>query len=315
MNRPNNLGLVAFVVTAMGIIALQEAAVKLLSAHVSIWQLHVIRSVLVFGFVLIANRMTLSLKVQRLQTIKWPLVRSLLFSAAFFLLYSGFPFLSLAQSGAVFFTGPLFITLFATVFLGDKIGPRRIIALILGFSGVLVTAQPWNEAITAAVLFPIGAAVAYALGVMVTRGKCMNESALSLQLVHHGLFGLLSLIGLIAMMTLPIEDTLRAKYSFLLGGWTAFGLGITLLIVWNALGNFIGALMLTLAYQKNEASSIAPLEYSYLAAAPILDFALWQILPTWSTLVGIILVASAGVFIAMRSGTPTKPAVSAPKSG
>jgi len=191
--------------------------------------------------------------------------------------------------------------LFAALFLGERIGPRRIAALTLGFSGVLVTAQPWNEVFNWAVLFPLSGAVAYAFGVMVTRGKCSDESALSLQIVHHSLFGLLSLIGLALVIVLPIEEGLRSKFPFLLNGWTSFGAVVALLILWNAIGNFVGALMLTLAYQKNEASGIAPLEYSYLAIAPILDFALWRTLPTASTLLGIALVASAGIFIAIRS--------------
>ncbi len=300
MKQSNSLGLVAFVVTAMAIIALQEAAVKLLTDHVSIWQLHIIRSVLVIGFVCMTARMVPNLELRKLETIRWPFLRSLLFSAAFFLLYSGLPFLSLAQSGAVFFTGPLFITLFATLFLGERIGPRRIVALVLGFSGVLVTAQPWNEEINLAVLFPLCAAVAYAFGVMVTRGKCSGESALSLQIIHHGLFGMLSLFGLLAVTVLPISAELREELPFLLSGWTSFGIVVALLILWNAVGNFVGALMLTLAYQKNDASGVAPLEYSYLAVAPLLDFVLWRTSPTWSTIIGIVLVASAGVFIAIR---------------
>ncbi len=301
MQHTNNLRLVAFVVSAMAIIALQEAAVKLLTDDVSIWQLHIIRSVLVIALAVAAGRFFQSLTPSKLSSYRWPLLRSILFSAAFFLLYSGLPFLSLAQSGAVFFTGPLFITIFATLFLNEKVGPRRIAALILGFSGVLVTAQPWNETFSPAILFPLSAAVAYALGVMVTRGKCSGENALSLQLVHHTLFGLLSIAGLILVSTLPLDPALRADYPFLLGGWTAIGLIAALLIIWNAVGNFAGSLMLTHAYQKNEASGIAPLEYSYLAVAPVLDLILWGSTPSMTTILGIILVAGSGVFIMIRS--------------
>ena len=315
MTRPASLGIVAFVVAAMAIIAFQESTVKLLTDHVSIWQLHVIRSILVIGFAFTAARFISELEARPILNMRWALVRSGCFSTAFFLLYSGLPFLSLAQSGSVFFTAPLFITLFAALFLRETIGPRRIIALALGFSGVLVTAQPWNDTFNLAILFPLFGALAYALGVMVTRGRCNEESALSLQIVHHTIFGALSFIGLIAMLVLPVDGTLRAEYPFLLGGLSTFGLIVSILIVLNAATNFIGAFMLTYAYQNNEASGIAPLEYSYLAIAPILDFLIWQTLPGWSTLAGIILVASAGVFIAIRSGTTPAPKVSAPKSG
>ena len=301
MIKVANIGIVAFVVTAMAIIATQEASVKLLTEHVSIWQLHVIRSILVIGFAFAAGRFIAGLEVRRLESFKWALIRSLLFSTAFFLLYSGLPFLSLAQSGAVFFTAPLFITLFAALFLGESIGPRRVAALVLGFSGVLVTAQPWNETINAAILFPLCGALAYAGGVMVTRGRCNSESALSLQVAHHSIFGVISLIGLIAVLIVKPDTGPDGELAFLLGGWSSFGLVVALLIVANALTNFVGAFMLTYAYQNNEASGIAPLEYSYLAVAPILDMLIWGALPGWSTLIGIILVASSGVFIAIRS--------------
>ncbi len=309
MNRPANLGIVAFVVTAMAIIAAQEASVKLLTDHVSIWQLHVIRSIIVIAMAFLAGHLIAGLEVRRLLSVKWAIIRSLLFCTAFFLLYSGLPFLSLAQSGAVFFTAPLFITLFAALFLGEAIGPRRIAALVLGFSGVLVTAQPWNEAINAAILFPLCGALAYAGGVMVTRGWCKNESPLSLQVSHHSIFGVFSLIGLIVVLVLKPETGEDGELHFLLGGWSSFGVVVGLLIFGNALGNFVGAFMLTHAYQNNEASGIAPLEYSYLAIAPILDLLIWGALPGWSTLAGIILVASAGVFIAIRSAESDSTAV------
>lgn len=296
-------GTALFVVSAMAVIAVQEAAVKLLTDHVSIWQLHVIRSVLVIGFALIAARIFAGLELRGLSNWRWPITRSVLFSSAFFLLYSGLPFLSLAQSAAVFFTGPLIITLFATLFLGERIGPRRIAALVLGFSGVLVTAQPWTETASLAILFPFAAAVCYAFGVMVTRGRCHMESALTLQVLHHGFFGVVSLVGLAAMLSLPVDPALQADWPFLLGGWSAFGLAVGALIVLNALTNFIGAFMLTHAYQRNEASLIAPLEYSYLAFAPLLDLAIWGTAPTLATLAGIVLVAGSGVFIAMREGS------------
>ena len=296
-------GVVLFVVTAMGIIAAQEAMVKLLTDDLSFWQLHILRSVLVVILAMTASRAIGALSIERLKRPGWAVLRSVFFSMAFFLLYSGLPFLSLAQSGAVFFTGPLWIALFSALFLGERIGPRRIAALALGFSGVLVTAQPWQEQIDLAILFPLVAAIAYALGVIVTRGKCGEESPLSLQIVHHSLLGILSCIGLAVVWALPIAEESRAAWPFMLSTWTGVGLMVGLLVIGNAIGNFAGALMLTIAYQRNEASGIAPLEYSYLAMAPLLDLAIWGKVPGAATLIGIALVAGAGVFIALREGS------------
>ena len=295
-------GLIAFVVTAMTIIAAQEAAVKLLTGTLSIWQLHILRSVMIVAMALIAARTIPWLGLRRLQRPGWAILRSALFSVTFLLLYLGLSFLTLAQSGAAFFTGPLFITLFAALFLKERIGARRLAALVLGFSGVLVTSQPWNEALDPAILFPLAAAFCYGLGVMVTRARLADESAVALQIVHHTLFGVLSILGLAVVALLPLEASTRESFPFLLTTWTALSAGAWLLVIANAVGNFVGALMLTHAYQRHPSSEVAPLEYSYLAVAPMLDLAIWQRVPGIETLIGIALVAAAGVFIARREG-------------
>jgi hypothetical protein len=63
------------------------------------------------------------------------------------------------------------------------------------------------------------------------------------------------------------------------------------------------------AYQIEDASRIAPFEYSYLMLMPIYDVVLWGNWPQPLTLVGMALICGAGVFVAWREGRPPRPQV------
>ena len=63
------------------------------------------------------------------------------------------------------------------------------------------------------------------------------------------------------------------------------------------------------AYQMDDASRIAPFEYSYLAIMPIYDVTIWGHWPEPLTLIGMALICGAGVFVAWREGRPPRPQV------
>ncbi len=60
------------------------------------------------------------------------------------------------------------------------------------------------------------------------------------------------------------------------------------------------------AYQSTESSFVAPLEYTYLVFALIIDYTVWQTLPNAQGLIGVTLVIGAGVMIAIREGIEKK---------
>jgi drug/metabolite transporter (DMT)-like permease len=75
----------------------------------------------------------------------------------------------------------------------------------------------------------------------------------------------------------------------------------------TAVTHMIGAIILTRVYQTSDSSRIAPLEYSYLAIVPVLDLVIWRVAPSGTTILGMILIALAGAFVAWREGTPPRP--------
>ena len=169
---------VPLIILAMLAFALQDVAVKLVASDVSIWQMQVVRSIAVLAmlWLVVASMGRRDELVPNAW--RWPILRSLVMTGAYLFFYASLPFLTLAQAGAAFYVGPLLITVFAALLLGEPIGPRRVIAVLVGFVGVLIIVRPGTEGWNPIALAPVAAAACYALGVVMTRWRCRDQPGL-----------------------------------------------------------------------------------------------------------------------------------------
>ena len=79
-----------------------------------------------------------------------------------------------------FYTLPIFITLFAALFIGDRIGLMGWGSVLLGFAGVALILKPTPNGFNGYALLPLVSAILYALTVILTRTKCREEHPLVL---------------------------------------------------------------------------------------------------------------------------------------
>lgn len=303
------LGSIALVVLAMSAFAVQDIVVKVVSDDVSLWQMMFVRSTatlaLMVSIVAILNRGT-SLVPLRWD---WPLIRAFFMSGAYLFFYASLAWLPVTTAAATFFTGPLIITLLAALLLGEPIGPRRIIAVIVGFAGVLVIIRPGFGEFHPASLLPVASALCYAAGNVITRWRCKDEPNWALSLVHNLLYANLGMLGVLIVPVLGFSPEMVRDLPFVLSGWLEpSGLSVALLLV-TAGTHLVGVLCIVQAYQNDDASRLAPFEYTYLAIIPMLEFAIWRTLPDQWTLIGMGLITAAGVFVAWREGRPVRPRV------
>ncbi|HUS54179.1 MAG TPA: DMT family transporter [Thermohalobaculum sp.] len=300
---------IGLILIAMMAFSTQDVAVKLVAPEVSLWQLQAVRSLatLVLLFLLVAAMGKPD--AVRPKSLRWPLVRAGFMCASYLCFYASLPLLPLSQAAATFFTGPLIITVLAAFLLGEPIGPRRVIAVIVGFAGVLCIIRPGAEGWQPVALLPLLSAVSYATGVTITRWRCRDESNYALSAVHNAVYVVVGVLGLLLVPLLPWAPETRAGWPFLTDGWlplTGFAFG---LMLFTAATHLVGVLTSVRAYQIEDASRIAPFEYSYLLLMPIYDVVLWGNWPQPLTLVGMALICGAGVFVAWREGRPPRPQV------
>ena len=300
---------IGLILIAMLAFSTQDVAVKLVAPEVSLWQLQAVRSLATLGFLVLLVVAIGQPGSLRPLSLRWPLVRGGFMCGSYLCFYASLPLLPLSQAAATFFTGPLFITVFAALMLGEPIGPRRVVAVVVGFAGVLCIVRPGAEGWQAVALLPLLSAISYAAGISITRWRCRDESNYALSAVHNTVYIAVGALGMVLVPLLPWASATRAGWPFLTEGWlplTAFALG---LMVFTAATHLIGVLCSVRAYQIEDASRIAPFEYSYLMLMPIYDVVLWGNWPQPLTLVGMALICGAGVFVAWREGRPPRPQV------
>ncbi len=298
--RTDNFKLAVFsIIFAVLALSMGDAVIKYFSASFSLWQIYVVRS-LIAAPILIAvikfREPTLSLKPV---SISWTAIRSLLLGIMWVAYYTALPHIKLSVAAAVYYTIPLFITLFSAVFTGDKVTSKSWIAIVLGFFGVLVIVRPDADGFNAYVLLPLLAAILYAVAMILTRTKCLDENpkilSLSLNITFIGM-------GIVASLLIAIWDpteSARNTYPFLIGDWAVLDLSGWLTMSVLAIVVIFGSVFAAIAYQNAPSSVVATFDYSYLAFAALWGLLVFSEVPDALTILGMVMIAGAGM-IAIR---------------
>ena len=280
--------------------ATQDAVVKVLSVSGSLWQLMLLRAFLVISILLFFNKsFGRSLNILP-QGWFWPILRGLLMSCAYTLFYASLPFVSLSEAATCFFTAPIFVCIFSSLFLKETLGWRRVSAVIIGFFGVLLIIQPGEATVNLILFLPLLAGVSYALAVTITRGFCKEQPSLSLTFSHNILYALIGFLMVTILPALPLNDQIRATNPFFFTAWAPLTQETFLLIGATSLTHIIAMTATIRAYQTSETSFVAPLEYFYLVFASIIDFFVWKVVLGPTVITGIILVVVSGVLISIK---------------
>ncbi len=188
----------------------------------------------------------------------------------------------------IMFAGPIVVTLLAIPILGEKVGLRRLIAVCVGFIGVLVVIRPWGTEFHPAMFFSLAALIIASLYFIMTRMLAGVETNAAQQVWASGL----------ASITL---------FPFALGVWVWPETGLQWLVM-CLVGGFgvTGHILATVAHRWADASILAPMVYSqiFLAAiASILVFSTW---PTVWTLAGGLIIITSGLYIWSRERQKTR---------
>lgn len=280
-------------------LSLQDGLIKIISVDTTLWQLQAYRALLNIALVyFIARRLMpgISIKPKRPAIVA---MRSMFQVGALTLFFGGAPFLSLAQMAGGLYTFPLFVGLFGWL-LGEPVGPRRIVAIAAGFFGTLLVLRPETGSFSAINLMPVGAGFCYALFVITTRRLCRDETPAALVLGANVGIASVGFIGLLLVPWLPVSQSTRDAFSFLLTSDAPWIPLVIIVIVSCSLLNTIGNLCLSKAYQSADSSFLAPIDYCYLLFATGWGIVLFSDYPTPLILLGLSLIAGAGIFVAWR---------------
>jgi drug/metabolite transporter (DMT)-like permease len=271
---------ILLMVGAIFCFASMDAVAKYLMQEIgaaqTIWARYTVQAVLVTIFIFPRINVYARTKYPKLQ-----LSRSITLMMATTLFFFAISKLGLAEATALFNISPVLITLGAFLFLGEKIGPKRVIGIAVSLLGALVIIRPGSGVFTIYALFPIAAAVCYSGYSLATRFVGVDESPWT-SLFYAALFGAFCYSIYIIFNWVPMTKN-----------------AIFLTAVIGLIGT-IGHLMLIKSLSLGEASLVAPFSYSSLLFAAVWGAILFNSFPDFWTIFGSVIIVGAGVYVWAR---------------
>jgi len=268
--------------TGIGVLTVNDALMKFANESLHIGQTLAIRSLFVWVMILVFAWRAGMGEAFRVYDWRRQLLRGLCLVISSWCFFFGLSRLPLAQAIAIASVGPLFLTMLAGPFLGEKVGWRRWLAVAIGFVGAIVIIQPGGDDFMWAALFPLAAAFL---------GGIRDVAQRQMSLGREGSVAILAVsttcVGLSGAVTLPFV-------------WTTPGLNqLALIAAAGLLMGFAHYLMIE-ALRLVEAASIAPLRYTNFLWGSLWGFLIWGVLPKETTWIGVAIIAASGVYILHR---------------
>src|SRR5260221_2521527 len=201
--------------------------------------------------------------------------------ASSFLFIIGLSHLPIADASAMGFVSPFLATAFSIPLLVKKAGFRRWTAVIVGFTGVMIVVRPGTGAFDPAALYPLVSAVAWALGLILTR--IMHNSDQVLTTIFYS-----TLVGLVVGgATLPfVWQTPDAE-------------GLALMAAMGLLSP-ISQTLLIAPFARAAASILQPLSDSQMLTSTPIGYFVFSTIPDAVTWPGAIIVIASGIYTLHR---------------
>ncbi len=242
----------------------------------TIWARYTVQAILVTFLILPKINLYGRTKYPKLQ-----LLRSFALMMATTLFFFAFSRLGLAEASAIFNVSPVLITLGAFLFLREKIGPRRLIGIIVSLLGALIIIRPGSGVFTIYAILPLGAAIFYSTYSLVTRFVGTDESPWT-SLFYSAIFGAIC-------------------YSiYITFHWTPMSNGALVLTIIIGLFGTAGHICLIRALTLGEASLVAPFIYTNLLFTTVWGLVLFGNFPDYLTIFGALIIVAAGIYVWAR---------------
>ena len=200
------------------------------------------------------------------------------------------PHIGLAEATAIADINPVLITLGAALFLGERLGPRRIAGVVVALIGALIVIRPGAGVFSWWAVLPLLCALSYATSALMTRRIGAQERVWA-SMIYAALFG-----TIVAGAALPfIWEPIAAGdiWRFVLIG--CLGTGAQLCIIRS--------------FSITEASIVAPFAYLGIVFAAFWGVVLYDQWPDQWTVIGALVIVGAGLYVWHRETKGARAAV------
>lgn len=276
--KANRRGIL-FMCAAMGCFVVNDSLVKYASQSMPSAQLIFIRGIMASLLVLLLVRSTGAMGRAREVSRGWVAVRAWVDAIGTFTYLIALFHLPIVNATAIMMTSPLIIAVLAAVFMRERVGASRWLAIVLGFVGVLLIIQPRAEGFNAYSLVCLFGTLLMSVRDLLTRRVPAGVPS-----------------TVITLATALAVTVLSGGVS-LVAGWQPFGVfEFTLLAAASVFlaGGYYG---IVVGMRHGEMSVVGPFRYSGLIWALLIGFAVWGDLPNLLAWLGIMLLTGSGLYV------------------
>jgi drug/metabolite transporter (DMT)-like permease len=208
-------------------------------------------------------------------------------------IFAAFGMMPLADAVAITFSSPLFLTVLSIPLLGERVGPYRWGAVLVGFLGVLVMAHPGSGMVGLGALLALANAFIGASVTIAMRRMSLTEPSTTL-------------------VTYQVIVTTILSALLLPFGWVTPRLADLVPLAAIGLCSGVGQYWWTQAFRLAPAAICAPFSYTQMVWALGLGFFVWGDVPSAQLIMGAVIVALSGLYILYREALRRPPAPAVP---
>lgn len=284
LSRPAGANMIRGILSMLaggGALTVGDAATKWLTQSLPIGEILFVRAAVVALVILLV--MSRGGWIAGLRIGRWRNIgaRSCLAVGSTFLIVSSLALLPLSEVIAILFVGPLFVAILSGPLLGERVSVHRWMAVLVGFTGMLIIVRPGTAAFQVAALLPVVAALVAATRDIVTRRISTAETSIAI------LFYSMVALTLAGLATAPF-------------GWQRMGVIDLAIAAFAGVMFGLGHYFVIEGYRFAEASIVSPYRYANLIWAVLLGFLLWREIPSLWVLAGAPLVVGSGIYILLH---------------
>ena len=299
MSTNNTFGII-YIIVAMATFSVHDSILKFIFQKVSLYEIY-------FGRTFIAATISavflLIYKKKITFITHYPilsLIRVILHFLAFSMFFISLTYLSLAVATALYFSTPFFMSIFARTLLNEIIGYRRWLAIFFGFIGIYIILNPDLSDFDFKNLLPLLCALFYALSMTITKITSDKDNTYTQLFYFYVITIVLCLIMYLVLGSGQFDKFDDQTIKFIFREWFSnFDYTFQYIILMGILAS-IAFTCVFRAYSNYSTSITSIFEYSLIIWSVIIGYFLFDDIPTIRTIIGVIIVMSAGVYIFLR---------------
>ena len=285
--RSNEGNAICLMILGAGMLTMNDAATKYLAESYPMGQVLGLRQsvtlLIIFAYVVWSGSWE-KLRINHSSGQAW---RAAVHCGSAFLIVWALTLLPIATVTAIVFSSPLIVLIFSMRLLEEEVSWQRWIAVIIGFTGVLVIVRPGGVSFEWALLVAVAAAFASGFRDLLTRRLSRTDTSISM------LFWASALLIVLSLLTIPFgwkPLTLSGGFWFIINGFL------------NAAAHFL----MIEALRLGHAALVSPFRYSAILWAILTGFIVWEQLPDAFTVAGAVMLIISGILISHPNGKRSK---------